>query len=261
MEDRLESESRTGRARSRCAAVAADHDVAGLPRADRTLPETGASRMPGAWRGRPARPRIVPGRTVLMSSPRHRPGCRPRHRRARRTARDRGVVGDHRDDDVGARGRLGRGRGDRRPDPLGQGARPAPASGCRARRSMPWSARRSAIAEPMRPVPRIATVGRPRRAPLTRVVQAALDRLDDAVDRRDREVLERRRRRQRDVRRRDPHDRRVQAVEALVGDDRGDLRAPAASRGFSSTVNSRLVFVDRGEDRRPCRAGRDSAGR
>ena len=46
--------------------------------------------------------------------------------------------------------------------------------------------------------------------------------------RRHRRVLERIGGRQRDVRRRDAHDRPVEIPEAFLGDDRGDLGAPAA---------------------------------
>ena len=258
--------SRTGRARSRSAVSPADHDRQLAGRAGATLPDTGASRMPAPRRpdGRPRRAWIVPGRTVLMSTPRRparRPAATPSGPPYR--ASDRVVVGDHRDDDVGPA---------RPPRPASR--RPSRRSARRARSPGPGSGCRATTVEAdggagARPSPSPSgrcrgspTVGQPRSPARSRgVVQAALDGLDDPVDRRDREVLERRGRRQRDVRRRDPDDRRVEAVEALVGDDRGDLRAPAAQPRVLLDGEQPARLLDRGEDGRPCRAARASAGR
>ena len=89
------------------------------------------------------------------------------------------------------------------------------------------------MAEPMRPVPRTATslivwLCFPRSRNSGRLGQATPDGVADRGRRGDGGLLERERGRQRDVRRRDAHDRRIEVVEALVGDDRRDLRAPAA---------------------------------
>src|SRR4051795_3981059 len=62
------------------------------------------------------------------------------------------------------------------------------------------------------------------------ILEELTARLPDAFDGRQQRLLERRRERDRHVGRRDPHDRAVEVLEALLGDQRGDLRARRARR-------------------------------
>src|SRR4051795_11709349 len=65
---------------------------------------------------------------------------------------------------------------------------------------------------------------------MSSVLEEVTARLPDAVDGRQQRLLERRRERDRHVRRRHPHDRAVEVLEALLGDQRGDLGARRARR-------------------------------
>ena len=153
-------------------------------------------------------------------------------------------------DDVRAGGGLGRRSRDARPEPLGERGRPVRASGCRGRPRSPARAGARPSPSPSGRCRATATVGSAVRSPPHAHRQARLTvstiRSTDGIG----EVLERRRRRQRDVRRRDAHDRRVEAVEALVGDDRHDLRAPAAQPRVLLDREQPARLLDRGEDRR-----------
>ena len=107
--------------------VTADHDRE-IAREGRTRrcprPVHRGSRLPRP-RTAGAIDRMVSGRTVLMSTatePARRPAVTPSGPSYRSwTAR---VVGDHRDDDVGSRGGIGRRRRHARADPPGKGGRP-----------------------------------------------------------------------------------------------------------------------------------------
>src|SRR4051795_5432424 len=65
---------------------------------------------------------------------------------------------------------------------------------------------------------------------ISSVLEEVTARLLDAVDGRQERLLERRRERDRHVGRRDADDRPVEVLEALLGDQRGDLRAGGARR-------------------------------
>src|SRR4051812_2465726 len=65
---------------------------------------------------------------------------------------------------------------------------------------------------------------------MSSVLEEVTARLPDAVDGRQQRLLERRRERDRYVRRRHPHDRAVEVLEALLGDQRGHLGARRARR-------------------------------
>ena len=85
--------------------------------------------------------------------------------------------------------------------------------------------------------------------------------VDDAIDGRQRDVLQNVGGRQRDVRRGDPHRRAVEIVERLVGDDRDDLRAPAAQARILLDREQAVGARDRAEDGAGCRAAPASARR
>src|SRR5690349_7330927 len=62
------------------------------------------------------------------------------------------------------------------------------------------------------------------------VLEELTARLPDAIGGRQQRLLQRRRERDRHVGRRHPHDRPVEVLEALLGDERRDLRARGARR-------------------------------
>src|SRR3954451_20843608 len=112
--------------------------------------------------------------------------------------------------------------------------------------SAPALPKARAIALPIRPVPTIATVVM---ADLPGLLETDTDRVHDPLDGRDRRVFEDGGGRQRHVRRRDSDEGRVQAVEALVSDDRDDLGAPAKSAGVLLDREQSARLRDRSQNR------------
>ena len=164
---------------------------------------------------------------------------------------DRRVVGEHRDDDVGRGRRLGRGRGDGRPDPRGERRRPVARSGCRRRPRSPGrpaarpspspSGRSRGRRPPVRSSPRVAHAASSRRRRIVSTMRST-----DGIARSSSAAA-------------DGSGMcgvvirtigRVEAVEALVGDDRGDLGAPAAQPRVLLDGEQAAGLADRGEDRR-----------